>query len=38
VTIISAKWWLEKDGEVKVTLPAAPAVADRREVAAALAT
>lgn len=38
VTIISAKWWLEKDGEVKVTLPAAPAVADRREVEAALAT
>ncbi len=37
VTIINAKWWLEKDGDIKVTLPATAAVADRREVEAALA-
>lgn len=38
VTVVSAKWWLEKDGEIKVTFPEAPAVADTREVEAALAT
>lgn len=38
VTIVSAKWWLEKDGEIKVTFPDMPAIADTREVEAALAT
>lgn len=37
VTIISAKWWLEKEGEIKVTFPETPAVANTREVEAALA-
>ena len=36
VTIVNAKWWLEKEGEVKVTFPQTPAVADTREVEAAL--
>jgi uncharacterized protein YuzE len=37
VTIVSAKWWLETKGELKVTLPETPAVGDTREVKAALA-
>ena len=37
VTIVGAKWWLEAKGELKVTLPETPAVADTREVRAALA-
>jgi uncharacterized protein YuzE len=37
VTIVSARRWLEKDGEIKVTFPEAAAVADRQEVEAALA-
>jgi uncharacterized protein YuzE len=37
VTIISARWWLERDGEIKVTFPEAPAIADTGEVKAALA-
>jgi uncharacterized protein YuzE len=37
VTIVSAKRWLEKEGEIKVTFPETPAVADTREVEAALA-
>jgi uncharacterized protein YuzE len=37
VTIVNAKWWLEKDGEIKVTFPQTPAVADTQEIEAALA-
>ncbi len=37
VTIVSAKWWLETKGELRVTLRETPAVADTREVKAALA-
>lgn len=37
VTIVSAKRWLEKEGEIKVTFPETPAVADTSEVRAALA-
>lgn len=37
VTVVSAKWWLEKEGEIKVTFPETPAVANTREVEAALA-
>ncbi len=37
VTIVSAKQWLEKEGEIKVTFPDTPTVADTREVEAALA-
>jgi uncharacterized protein YuzE len=37
VTIINAKRYLERDGDIKVTLPSAAAVADRREIEAALA-
>jgi uncharacterized protein YuzE len=37
VTIVSAKWWLEKEGEIKVTFPDTPAIANTREVEAALA-
>jgi uncharacterized protein YuzE len=37
VTIVNAKSQLKKEGEVKVTFPEAPAVANRREVEAALA-
>jgi hypothetical protein len=37
VTIVNAKWWLEKDGEIRVTFPDTPAVANTREVRAALA-
>ncbi len=36
VTIISARWWLEKEGELRVTFPDRPAVADSDEVRAAL--
>lgn len=38
VTLVNAKWWLEKEGEIKVTLPQSPAVADTLEIEAALAT
>lgn len=37
VTIVNAKWWLEKEGEIKVTFPQTPAVADTQEIEAALA-
>lgn len=37
VTVINARWLLEQNGEIKVTLPTSPLVADRREVEAALA-
>lgn len=37
VTIINAKWYLEKEGDIKVTLPTTAAIADRREVEAAIA-
>jgi uncharacterized protein YuzE len=37
VTIVSAKRWLDKAGEIRVTFPETPAVADTREVEAALA-
>jgi uncharacterized protein YuzE len=37
VTIVNARWWLEKDGEIKVTFPETPAVANTREIEAALA-
>lgn len=37
VTIVSAKWWLEKEGKIKVTFPDTPAVANTREIKAALA-
>lgn len=37
VTIVNAKGLLERDGEIKVTFPRLPAVADTREVEAALA-
>jgi uncharacterized protein YuzE len=36
VTIVSAKWWLEKKGELKVTFPETPVVADTQEIRAAL--
>lgn len=37
VTLVSAKWWLETAGELKVTLPGTSAIADSREIRAALA-
>lgn len=37
VTIVSAKQWLEKEGEIKVSFSETPAVANTREVEAALA-
>jgi len=37
VTVISARWWLEREGEIKVTFPDMPTIADTLEVKAALA-
>ncbi len=37
VTIVNAKWWLEREGEIRVTFPQTPAVADTGEIEAALA-
>lgn len=37
VTIVNAKWLLERDGELLVTFPERSAVADTRELEAALA-
>jgi uncharacterized protein YuzE len=36
VTIVNAKWLLERDGELLVTFPERPAVANTRELEAAL--
>lgn len=36
VTIVNAKWLLERDGELLVTFPGRPAVADTSELEAAL--
>ncbi len=37
IELLNARWRLERDGEVRVTLPEHPAVADERELKAALA-
>lgn len=37
VTLVSAKWLLESEGELKVTFPETPATADTGEIRAALA-
>lgn len=36
IELLNARWHLERDGEVRVTLPEHPAVADERELKAAL--
>jgi uncharacterized protein YuzE len=37
VTIVNAKWWLEQEGEIKVSFPGTAAIADRQEIEAAIA-
>jgi len=37
IELLNPRWLLERDGEVRVTLPEQPAVADERELKAALA-
>ncbi len=36
MVLLNVRWTLERDGELRVTLPEHPAVADQRELEAAL--